>query len=43
MRICVLSDLHGNLIDNIEPCELVLICGDISPLKYQRSLPSIDS
>lgn len=42
MRICVLSDLHGNLIDNIEPCELVLICGDVSPLKYQRSLPSID-
>lgn len=42
MKICVLSDLHGQLIDNIEPCELVLICGDVSPLKYQRSLPSID-
>lgn len=42
MRICVLSDLHGQLIDNIESCELVLICGDVSPLKYQKSLPSID-
>lgn len=42
MKICVLSDLHGQLINNIEPCELVLICGDISPLKYQRSRPSID-
>ncbi len=36
MKICALSDLHGNLI-NIEPCELVLICGDISPLHYQRN------
>lgn len=42
MKICVLSDLHGNLINDIEPCELVLICGDVSPLKYQRNLPSID-
>ena len=42
MRICVISDLHGNLIPNIEPCELVLICGDVSPLTYQRSKPSID-
>lgn len=42
MKVCVLSDLHGNLINDIEPCELVLICGDVSPLKYQRNLPSID-
>ena len=35
MRIAAISDLHGNLIDNIEPCELVFICGDIVPLKIQ--------
>lgn len=37
MKICVISDLHGFLIDNIEPCELVLICGDIVPLNIQRN------
>lgn len=36
MNICVLSDLHGQLI-NIEPCELLLICGDIVPLNIQRN------
>lgn len=30
-----MSDLHGDLITNIEPCELMLICGDISPLRIQ--------
>ncbi len=39
MKICALSDLHGNLIENIEPCELVLICGDIVPLYIQRNIP----
>ena len=39
MKICVMSDLHGFLIDNIEPCELVLICGDIIPLRMQRNIP----
>lgn len=43
MRICVLSDLHGNLISDIEPCELVLICGDIVPLKMQNNFPQTDS
>lgn len=34
-----MSDLHGTLlpVDTIEPCELVCICGDIVPLKYQAS------
>lgn len=42
MRICALSDLHGNLIENIEPCELVLICGDIVPLYIQRNIPQCE-
>lgn len=35
MKICVTSDLHGYLPE-IEPCELLLICGDIVSLKHQR-------
>lgn len=34
--ICVISDLHGTLID-IEPCDLVLICGDTVPLNIQSN------
>ena len=40
MKICAISDLHGFLIDYIEPCELVLICGDIVPLYMQHSVRS---
>ena len=35
MKVCVTSDLHGYLPE-IEPCELLLICGDIVSLKHQR-------
>lgn len=35
MKLCVTSDLHGYLPE-IEPCELLLICGDIVSLKHQR-------
>lgn len=38
MRICVTSDLHGNLPD-IETCDLLLLCGDIVPLRMQRNIP----
>lgn len=34
-KICALSDMHGQLID-IEPCDLVLICGDSVSLNMQR-------
>lgn len=33
-KICVLSDLHGHL-PKVEPCELVLLAGDIVPLNIQ--------
>lgn len=33
-KICALSDLHGHL-PKIEPCELVLLAGDIVPLNIQ--------
>lgn len=36
IKICAMSDLHGYLPE-INPCELVLICGDIVPLSFQGS------
>lgn len=38
MLICVTSDLHG-FLPKIEPCELLLLCGDIVPLNIQRNIP----
>lgn len=35
MKVTAISDIHGNLID-IEPCDVLLICGDVSPLDIQR-------
>lgn len=35
MKITAVSDLHG-LLPQIMPCDVVLICGDIVPLKIQR-------
>lgn len=32
--VCAMSDLHGYL-PKVEPCNLVLICGDIVPLRIQ--------
>lgn len=39
MRICVMSDLHGQLPDAHDTAELTLICGDIVPLRMQRNIP----
>ena len=37
MLVTALSDIHGTLlpIESFKPCELVCICGDISPLNIQ--------
>lgn len=39
MKVVAMSDLHGTLlpVEDIEPCELVCICGDIVPLKIQAN------
>lgn len=37
MKVCVISDIHGELlpVESFKPCELFIICGDISPLNIQ--------
>ena len=37
MKICAISDLHGYLPNDIEPCDIVCICGDIIPLNIQKN------
>lgn len=39
MRICVMSDLHGELPNAHKSAEITLICGDIVPLRMQRNTP----
>ena len=39
MRVCAISDLHG-FLPEIEPCDLLLICGDIKPLCIQSNMPA---
>ena len=41
MLIGAISDLHGNLID-IQPCEVLFICGDISPLRLQFNMEEME-
>lgn len=38
MKVCATSDLHG-FLPEIEPCDLLLICGDIMPLSIQTNMP----
>ena len=44
MKICAMSDLHGHLPDpeQIEQVDVVVICGDIVPLKIQRASMFVD-
>ena len=37
MKICAFSDMHGQYDFKIEPCDIVLICGDIVPLEIQKN------
>lgn len=37
LSVVAMSDLHGYLPEDIEPCELVCICGDIVPLNIQAN------
>lgn len=37
MKICAISDLHGHLEFNIKDSDILCICGDVVPLKVQRS------
>lgn len=40
IKICAMSDIHGQF-DNlqIEPVDILFICGDIVPLRMQRNVP----
>lgn len=38
MKICAFSDMHGQLDFKVEPCNIVLICGDIVPLNIQSKM-----
>lgn len=38
MKICGISDIHGNLYNGIPKCDVLCICGDIIPLNEQRSM-----
>lgn len=38
MKVVAMSDLHGYLPEDVEPCDVVCICGDIVPLRYQMDM-----
>ena len=35
MIICAFSDIHGQIGFNVEPCDVLCVCGDIVPLDIQ--------
>lgn len=38
MKICGISDIHGNLLVNIPQCDVLCICGDVVALNIQRNI-----
>ena len=36
INVCAISDMHGILDFNINPCDILCICGDIVPLNVQN-------
>lgn len=38
MRLCAISDMHGQLGFNVDECDVLAICGDIVPLDIQWSM-----
>jgi hypothetical protein len=38
MKICAISDMHGILDFDINPCDILCISGDIVPLRVQYYL-----
>ena len=42
MKICGISDIHGNLYNEIPKCDVLCICGDIVPLSIQRDIKESD-
>lgn len=43
LKVCAISDLHGQLNFEIEPSDILLICGDISPVIIQTDLKMMSS
>ena len=40
MKICGISDIHGDLSINIPECDVLCICGDVINLNDQRDIPT---
>lgn len=40
MKICGISDIHGDLSINIPECDVLCICGDVINLNDQRDIPA---
>lgn len=39
IKICCISDLHGQFPEYIDSCDILFICGDIVPLRIQEDIP----
>lgn len=41
MKICAMSDLHG-VLPQIQECDVVCICGDFSPIEFDRNTSKVE-